>query len=307
LTGSNSDRLGHWANEKAQREFTTLDDELRAEAVASLCEQAWSSAPDEFDVETSFGSTHVSRFSGSGVPLVLLHGAGATSLMWFPLLGHLVGRSVYAIDVVGEPGLSVQRRAIGSSDDLTAWLDEVFDGISVDRAYLVGASYGGWIALNYARRTPNRVGALVLVEPVLDRVRPWFWVHGLLVLTAFALPRSLARPALRHLHMGDELLDDKRVRRYGFLGLTRYRRGLPKSVTPVTDEELGEIDVATLLLLGENSEVHKSEAVARRVREANRNIKAEVVSGAGHGLPIDKPDEVAARLLSFIAERSAPS
>ena len=144
-----------------------------------------------------------------------------------------------------------------------------------------------------------------MVEPVFGKVRPWFWVHGLLVVTAFALPGSLGRTTLRRLHMNADALDDKRVRRYGTLGLTRYRRGVPKRVVPVTDAELGAINVPTLLLLGERSEVHKAQALATRIRHAMPDVDAHVVSGAGHALPIDKPDEVAARLLAFLTKTSA--
>lgn len=301
---STHDQLGHWATVTAQREFTSLDEALRDEAVTALRAQGWS-APDETDVDTTYGSTHVSHFTGTGVPLALLHGAGTSSLMWYPLLTNLVGRSIYAIDVVGEPGRSVQQRPIRDAGDLASWLDEVLDDLSLDAANLVGASYGGWIALNYARRRPRRVQALILVEPVLGKVRPWFWVHGILVALAFVFPRPLARCSLRRLHMNADLLEDKRVRRYGSLGLTRYRRGLPKGVTPVTDAELGATNAPTLLLLGEHSEVHNSRAVAARVRAAMPNVDAELVNGAGHALPITKADEVAARLRSFLAK--APS
>jgi pimeloyl-ACP methyl ester carboxylesterase len=300
------DQLGHWATSKAEREFTSLDEALRDEAATALRGQGWS-APDETDLDTAYGSTHVSHFAGTGVPLVLLHGAGTSSLMWFPLLANLVGRSVYAIDVVGEPGRSVQRRPIRDAGDLASWLDEVLDALSLDAVNLVGASYGGWIALNYTRRMLRRVAALILVEPVLGKVRPLFWVHGILVAVAFVLPRPLARRSLRRLHMNPDLLEDKRVRRYGFLGLTRYRRGLPKGVTPVTDAELGATNVRTLLLLGEHSEVHKSRAVVARVRAAMPNVDAKLIDGAGHDLPVSKPDEVAARLRSFLAKASSAS
>jgi pimeloyl-ACP methyl ester carboxylesterase len=299
VAGSRGDRLGHWANAKAEREFAELDTALRTEALASLHEHGWSAVLVESEVSTSYGATHVERLPGTGVPLVFLHGAGATSLMWFPLLDHLAGRSVVLVDVVGEPGHSLQRRAIHSADDLVAWLDEVLTGLALDRVDLLGASYGGWIALNYARQRPTRVRTLTMVEPVFDKVRPWFWAHGLLVLSAFAMPRSLARKTLHRLHMSADVLDDKRVRRYGALGLTKYRRGLP-GVTPLTDEQLRATEVRTLLLLGEHSEVHKADAVAARARTTMPNVDAQVVSDAGHALSLDKPDDVAARLLAFL-------
>jgi pimeloyl-ACP methyl ester carboxylesterase len=299
MAGQTGDRLGHWTSPNAEQEFTSLNNALRIEAATALREQGWSTPLHESDVETRYGPTHIFHYQGTGVPMVLLHGAGTTSLMWYPLLGGLVGRTIYAIDVVGDPGLSVQRVPIRDEADLAEWLGEVLDALDLDRVNLVGASYGGWIALNFARRVPQRVAALILVEPALDRLRGWFWIHGLAVALAFAMPRPIARRALRRLHMNTDLLEDKRVRRYGFLGLTRYRRSLPKPV-PTTSAELTAVTAPTLLLLGEHSEIHRSPILIARARAAMPNVSAELISDAGHGLPVDKADEVAGCIRSFL-------
>jgi pimeloyl-ACP methyl ester carboxylesterase len=304
VTRQTGDRLGHWRSPKAEQEFTSLNDALRTEAAAALREQGWSTPLQESDVETRFGLTHIFHYEGTGVPIVLLHGAGTTSLMWYPLLGGLVGRSIYAIDVVGDPGLSVQRAPIRDGVDAAEWLGEVLDALQLDRVNLVGASYGGLIALTYTRRVPQRVASLILVEPVLDKLRGWFWIHGIAVGVAFAMPRPIARRALRRLHMNADVLEDKRVRRYGFLGLTRYRRGLPKPV-PVADAELAAVSTPTLLLLGTHSEIHKSPILIARARAAMPNISAKLIGEAGHGLPVDKADEVARCIQSFLAANAA--
>ena len=306
MAGQNSDRLGHWTSEKAEQEFTALNDALTTEAAAALRERGWSTPLQESDVDTRYGTTHIFHIQGTGDPIVLLHGAGTTSLMWYPILGGLVGRCIYAIDVIGDPGLSVQRLPIRNEQDLGQWLDEVLAALDLDCVDLVGASYGGWIALNYTRRTPQRVAALILVEPVLDRLRGWFWIHGIAVAAAFVMPRSIARSVLRRLHINTELLEDKRVRRYGFLGLTRYRRGLPKPV-PVTNVELAAITVPTLLLLGAHSEIHKSPALIARARAAMPNISAQLIADAGHGLPVDKAEEVTRSIESFLTANQAGS
>jgi len=46
-----------------------------------------------------------------------------------------------------------------------AWLREVLDELGIVRASIVGASYGGFLALNYAIAEPGRVKKLVLVSP----------------------------------------------------------------------------------------------------------------------------------------------
>jgi pimeloyl-ACP methyl ester carboxylesterase len=294
--------LGHWRSAKSEREYRELYAALRQEAWEALCERGWPGPPDERDVETRFGTTHVFHWAGTGVPMVLLHGAGTSSLMWARLVAELVGLSVYAVDGIGEPGLSVQTAAVRDRDGLVDWLDDVLDGLALDRAHLVGASYGGWIALQVARHSPKRVATLALLEPVLARLRPYFWVHGLSVAAAFALPTPIRRPALRRLHMEVAAELDPRFSKFGRLGLTRYRRGVPRPV-PVTDEELASVTTPTLLLLGDKSEIHHSKALLARARATMPNVDGELVADAGHSLPLDRAETIAPRLRAFVASQ----
>ena len=69
----------------------------------------------EEDVETSFGTTHVYRYGAenqaarSRTPVVLVHGAGSCSAMWYPNTPALgADRPVYAIDTLGDPGRSAR-------------------------------------------------------------------------------------------------------------------------------------------------------------------------------------------------------
>ncbi|GAA3044614.1 alpha/beta fold hydrolase [Actinokineospora globicatena] len=64
------------------------------------------------DVETRYGTTRVRRSGvGRGTPVVLLPGFMGTSLTWYPHVADLSERhEVYAVDTLGEPGLSVQTR-----------------------------------------------------------------------------------------------------------------------------------------------------------------------------------------------------
>ena len=48
---------------------------LRIEAATALREQGWSTPLHESDVETCTGPTHIFHYEGTGVPMVLLHGA----------------------------------------------------------------------------------------------------------------------------------------------------------------------------------------------------------------------------------------
>lgn len=124
----------------------------------------------ERDVATSFGKTHVIEFGKEdGEPLVLLHGTLATSVSWRPNATALgATHRVYAIDYVGDLGLSELSALDAYPADGAAaarWLGEALDGLGIGATRLVGASYGGWIALEFAARNPDRVGKLALLGP----------------------------------------------------------------------------------------------------------------------------------------------
>jgi pimeloyl-ACP methyl ester carboxylesterase len=312
MPGSTADsgpRLGHWSSPRAAQAYAALSAEVWASARQGL-EEAGLPPVIEADVATPYGVTHAHHWPGEGTPIVLLHGAGTSSLMWAFLVAHLGGLDIHAVDTVGDPGRSMQTAALADADDLAGWLGAALDGLRLDRVHLVGASYGGYVGVVSALRSPARVRSLALVEPVLDPLRLMFWINGLATMLALAAPGPVGRWGLRRAHM-DVLIDqDPGARRMAILGQTRWRRtGLPGPV-PVTDDELASLTVPTLLLLGEHSAIHRSRALLERARAHVPDLTGEVIAGTGHPLPVHRPDEVARLLRPFLAgveNRSSPA
>lgn len=299
-TGADGTRTGRWASPAAEREYLSLYDELLDEQLDRLGADV-----DASDVPTRYGSTRVYSFAGEGLPVVLLPGAGASSLMWLPVVERLRGHAVHALDTLGDPGRSEQRAPLASRDELGYWLADVLDALAIERAHLVGASYGAWIATTVAQQHPERVASLTLAEPVLAKVRPKFWVHGLAVGVAMPLPLALRRAAARALHTGVLATDDRRVLRMGFLGLAKYKRGLPPFV-PATDDELSALPQRTVVLLGSRSAIHHSRRLARRLERVAPQVEVVLVARGSHSLPLDRP-EVVAQYVRRSAEFDAPT
>jgi len=118
-------------------------------------------------VPTREGETFVVACGPPDAPPVLaMQGSGANSAMWLPQIeawaGHL---RFYAVDVIGEPGLSAPSRPPFDSDAYTLWLDDVMAGLDLTCVAMVGVSLGGWLALDYAMRRPERVTRLALLSP----------------------------------------------------------------------------------------------------------------------------------------------
>ena len=127
----------------------------------------WPVADQRLRLPTCAGETFVIASGPVDAPaLVLLHGAQANALSW---MGDVAAWSqdfrVYAIDVIGDVGLSAPTRPKLDTDGYALWLDEVLAGLGVERAALVGLSLGGFIALDYAVRRPGKVTALALLCP----------------------------------------------------------------------------------------------------------------------------------------------
>lgn len=104
------------------------------------------------------------RRQGQGIPLFLLHGFPLDHSIWEPLLPHLTGRfDVILPDLRGFGGSS----GVGTvpvMDDFAADLAGLFDQLQISRAFVVGHSMGGYVALSFARKFASRLLGLGLVS-----------------------------------------------------------------------------------------------------------------------------------------------
>jgi pimeloyl-ACP methyl ester carboxylesterase len=156
--------LSSWKNPKAEAKFREREDALVRELVAEL--------PASVDVPTRLGPTRVYRWPGAGEPVVFLHGTTGTSFAWAPYAERRDGRAMDAVDTIGDVGRSRQEVAVEDAGDLADWLAETFAAVGIERAHLVGTSYGGFLALNLAARRPELVRSLFLIDPAAGRTRP---------------------------------------------------------------------------------------------------------------------------------------
>lgn len=279
--------VGKFVNKKARERYFA--------AYAAILRK-WPVAAEELDIETRFGSTRVRRSGGGqGAPIVLIPGIMGTSVSWYPHIAQLAGQHrVYAVDTLGEAGHSTQTRPLETNDDLADWLSDVLIGLGHEKVHLVGISRGGFLALNRAIRSSDRIASVIAIEPA-----GFAWIGARFILWSFTEMFRWLLPAtiLRRISSGDPAVRHT-FRPLLFAGL-KYRAHLPPQHL-FTDDQLRAIAVPTQLILGERSNIHRSREVAARAEQLNPLIHAEIVPRATHLLSLQEPDLVTTRILDLV-------
>jgi pimeloyl-ACP methyl ester carboxylesterase len=282
--------------------FKTPEGEARFLAAYDAALKLWPVPYDELDVPTRFGTTHVVACGPkTAPPLVLLHGYMATLTMWSPNISAFSkDYRVYAVDVMGQPGRSSPGEPIRSAADFVSWLTATLDALRLERVALVGMSFGGWLALNYAVAAPQRLRKLVLLSPggLLPMVRQ-FSVRGVLMVS---LPTRLTVNTFFHwLGFTDRAYANMLDLMY--LGLKHFRMPLETArVMPavVSDEALRAMKVPTLLLIGNHEVISDPARALERARRLIPDFEGELVPGCRHDMCSSRHHFVDERVLDFL-------
>jgi pimeloyl-ACP methyl ester carboxylesterase len=133
-------------------------------------------------IDTECG--RVSTFeAGSGKPLVMLHGLGATKAEFLPSVPALApnGFRTIAIDL---PGFGDSDKPFPAGYDarfFARWVAATLDALGLDRTHLLGHSMGGRVALEVGMRHPDRIDRLVLMTPSMAWLSQPGWAKSLKV------------------------------------------------------------------------------------------------------------------------------
>jgi pimeloyl-ACP methyl ester carboxylesterase len=295
------------------RAFKTLEGEAAYLAAYAEAMKLWPVPYEERVIPGRFGRTHVIVSGPKGAaPLVLLHGYWATLAMWSLNVADLSkNHRVYAIDIMGQPGLSIPGEPIRTAADYIDWLTDTLDGLDLDRVSLVGMSYGAWLGLSYAIAVPARVQKLVLLSPAASLV-PLVKQFSLRGMMMFLCPARITvgwfmrwlgtrdgrrNPAVRRL--SNTLVD------LMWLGLKHYRfQPVTMQVVPTvfTDDELRLLVMPTLLLIGEREVIYDPQAALDRAHNCILGLEGELVPNTSHDMTFVAQQLVDARILQFLRD-----
>lgn len=121
-------------------------------------------------VPTPEGQLHVydSR-SGSGIPIVFIHGNGANLTQWHAQLAHFrKAHRVVAVDLRGMGKSEVPADGVYTIPAMAEDIHAVVNALNIDRFVLVGHSFGGAVVAAYAAAHPERVSGVVYADSAGD-------------------------------------------------------------------------------------------------------------------------------------------
>jgi pimeloyl-ACP methyl ester carboxylesterase len=259
------------------------------------------------------------RESGSGDPVVLLHGGGSSGAQWKGVCGLLADRfRTITIDHYGHGGTAPwpgppEARSHDAEAELVRGVIERVG----EPAHLVGHSYGGGVALRMALLCSGPLRSLTLLEPIALSILRHRGEH--------ALARDyedFARSFIRDVAAGDvegaweRFLDGNGEpgtwertppeARAKFVAMTPaiasgWYANLNHDTAP---DDCGAIALPTLLLHGERTKPHFrriTELLAEHIPAA----RLQVLPGAGHMSPLTHPQAVAEALAAHLDEATA--
>lgn len=259
----------------------------------------WPVIKESVYIETSFGATHVLVSGDKSLrPLVMLHGAGGNSGMWLHNIEELSEHfCIYAIDIIGEPGMSIGARPAYATDKHSVWLKEVIDGLDLQKISLCGISLGGWLSCRFAINHPDVVSELVLLSPpAIVNTNSEFLFRT--VMTSFIPTRSTIIGFVRYISHRAKSMDDSELQNF----VTTIQAYNPNTnyIPSLSNEDLNAMPAKTLMLLGQDEVMYCANEAAERVSSKTNNIKVLVLPQAGHIISFDQPSLVSEAIINFL-------
>jgi len=287
------------------------DDRAREIAFTSYdrAMELWPVEYEETWVSTEYGRTHV-VVSGpaEGKPVFLMPGLFADATMWYANVGALAQEyRVYCPDLTvfgGKSEPSEQR--VTDAGDYAAWYVSLLRFFGHDAAVVGGLSYGSWLSLALAREVPERIPAIIMLDPSetfmkMDGGIAWkgFWNF------MFFPNRTKYSKFFDWLGGGytdpemdiwfEHMLDVIEHGSVGMFDVPQHRIYAP--------EELAMVDMPVLVMAGGKPILYKDpHAFAAAAARALPQAEIVIVSGTGHSLNAEKAHEVNGTITRFLAE-----
>lgn len=249
--------------------------------------------------------THDSRLffetHGAGEPLIMIPGFASGAWGWFRQIEEL--SKDFQLITFDPRGIGKSKNDFTKIPSMKTFVEdvlEVLDELKIERANVLGASFGGFVAQEFALSFPDRLDKLILsctTAGGVDHVKPDIEILRSFspdpTLTIGERIRKFIRPAFtkefneRH---ADEVEKVCRLRETNSVADEIYFAQLQAAFTFDTGKRLDEIKNETLVVTGDRDDVvpmQNSENLAKKLP----NAELKVIENGSHLIFIENADE----------------
>jgi len=249
--------------------------------------------------------------TGEGPAIVFIHAGIADSRMWDAEAESLQAtHRVVRLDLRGFGRSAHVPGKFSYHGDVLA----VLDSLRLERATVVGCSFGSRVALDLAVAHPERVDRLILVSPSVgdgdqSEVIRAYHEAAEAALDSGDLDEAVEvnlRMWVDGPHRGPGDVDPELRRFVGEMQRLALEAPLPEGISldrldPPARDRLADVKPRTLVVAG-TLDVDHTQSVARRVAKEIPNARLEMIEGAAHLPSLEKPGEWIGLLKGFLAE-----
>jgi len=259
-----------------------------------------------------------SSSSGEGIPVLLIHGFGASSYSWRHIIKPLAQKyRVITIDLKGFGESPKPRDDLYSVYEQARLVRNFILENNLQNVHIIGHSYGGGVALvtsvYLSASHPNLQSSLVLIDSIAYPQDLPDFVNVLATpilgpLVIYAIPNTTqVKSLLEKVYFNDALIPQSAIDHYaGNLGkpnakyatLTTARQMLPTDLQQFSDN-YANLTIPTLIIWSRDDEIVPL-AIGERLHEDLPNSKMVVLNDVGHAIQEEKPSVLLPYLQQFL-------
>jgi len=234
-------------------------------------------------IETKYGKIHYKHNNSNGIELVLLHGLGASSIVWRKLVENLTANiHIFALDLLGHG--NSDKPMIKYNIEVQVEVLKEFIEKACKKPFIMGHSYGGWITAYYAYLKLPASG--IILEDAAGLKEHFDAISKSINYEDYK--KVLLRKLLME-NNNDEYVMSSIIENEGY--------------NLLTSEMLARIDLPTLIIWGNNDDVIDKK-FSYLLNEKIKNSRLIVIEDSGHNPHYTKPYDVAIAINNFISEFS---
>jgi len=241
----------------------------------------WNLTHETINIKTRYGDSFILACGEKNAPpLILLHGSGINSCMWFEdakVYSEIY--RVYAVDIPGEAGKSNEYQMPLSGSDYADWLSDIFDALAIEKASIIGISFGAWVAIKFSISNIDRVSKLILLSPL--GIYPQKNSFLLTLFTCMIAGKSGKSRLYHKINLNPAV--SQNILEYQKL-IGKHFNSRTELMPLFADQELKRLSMPTVAFFGEKDIIIHAAKTANRLRSILPQARINILPSVGHTL-----------------------